>query len=176
MSADEFCRLYPDRRAELVEGVVKELPMPGVEHGIICLLIGRLLGNFVEERSLGRVLCNDTWVLTRRSPDGVRGMDVAYISYARLPRGPAPRGRLEVPPELVVEVRSPSDTWTDTFAKVVEFLQAGVDVVAVIDPETRTVSLCRPRVMQEVLREGDTLALSDILPGFSIPVSRLFAE
>jgi len=174
LTADEFCRLYPDHRVDLVAGVVQEVPMPGIEHGFICMLFGHLLTSHVLARDVGRVLGNDTWFLTRRSPDGVRGMDVCYISYARLPRGPLPKGRLEITPELVVEVRSPSDTWTDVFAKVVEYLRAGVDVVAVIDPETRTVSVCRPRMLQEILREADTLTLPDVLPGFAVPVARLF--
>lgn len=174
MTAEEFFRRYPDHNVELVRGVVKELPMPGAEHGAICQAMARLLGNHVVDHSLGRVLINDTFFLTRRNPDEVRGMDVAYISYARLPKGPVPRGPLEIPPEMIVEARSPSDLWTDVFAKVEEYLAAGVAVVVVLDAEKRTASVCRPGPVQTDFLEGDTLTVPDVLPGFAVEVARLF--
>ena len=174
MTAEEFVRRYPDQGYELVRGVVKELPMAGGEHGVVCQAMARLLGNHVVEHSLGRVLINDTHFITRRNPDEIRGMDVAYISYARLARGAVPRGPLTVPPELIVEARSPSDLWTDVFAKVEEYLAAGVNVVIVLNPETRTASVCRPKVDQTDFQEDQTLTIPDILPGFAVEVSRLF--
>lgn len=174
MTAEEFFRRYPDHNVELVRGVVKELPMPGAEHGVICQAMARLLGNHVVDHSLGRILINDTHFITRRNPDEVRGMDVAYISYARLPKGPVPRGPLEVPPELIVEARSPSDAWTDVFAKVEEYIQAGVGVVIVLDAEKRTASVCRPGIDQTDFHAADTLTVPDVLPGFAVEVARLF--
>ncbi|MBY0232628.1 MAG: Uma2 family endonuclease [Gemmataceae bacterium] len=170
LTAEEFCRRFADGRRELVRGVVKESPMPWTVHGIICALMARLLGNFVADRGLGRVLGNDTFFITRRSPDGVRGMDVAYISYARFPRGPFVDGPLAVAPELVVEVRSPSDL----FAKVDEYLEAGVLVVVIVDADSRTVSTYRPGTNRTTIPEGGTLELPDVLPGFSVAVSALF--
>jgi Uma2 family endonuclease len=76
---------------------------------------------------------------------------------------------------MVAEVKSPSDTWSELFIKVGEYLGAGVRVVVVVDPERVTVSTYRPGGEQEILREADTLTLPDVLPGFSVPVARLFA-
>ena len=174
LTAEEFVKRYPNHWVELVDGVVQEVPMPGFEHGMVVLTAGRLVGNYVADHSLGRVVSNDTYFVTRRDPYTVRGMDVAYISYARLPRGPVPRGALEVAPELVVEVRSPTDAWTDVFAKVEEYLAAGVGVVLVADPERGTVSACRRGPSQEDFGAGDTLTVPDVLPGFAVPVARLF--
>jgi Uma2 family endonuclease len=77
-------------------------------------------------------------------------------------------------PELVAEVRSPSDMWTALFAKVEEYFAAGVNVVLVLDPETRTVMVCRPGPTQQSLNIGDTLTVPDVLPGFAVPVAVLF--
>lgn len=77
-------------------------------------------------------------------------------------------------PELVAEVRSPSDAWTVVFAKVEDYLGAGVNVVLVLDPETRTVMICRPGPTQTTLKAGDTLTVPDVLPGFAVEVARLF--
>ena len=70
--------------------------------------------------------------------DSVRGGDVVFYSYTRLPRGPIPEGYLEVVPELVFEVRSPSDRWAKITAKVGEYLDAGVLVACVLDPAKAT--------------------------------------
>ena len=174
LTAEEFVKRYPDHYVELVKGVVKEIAMPGGPHGYVCGLIAHQIMNFVVGRNLGRVFINDTFLLTERDPDSIRGMDVAYVSFTRLPKGPVPRGALEVLPELIVEVRSPSDTWNDVFAKVEEYLAAGVGVVLVADPEKETVSALRKGPTQEDFHAGDTLTVPDVLPGFAVEVARLF--
>ena len=74
-------------------------------HGYYCGNICRILGNHVAANGLGRVMTNDSGIVTEREPDSVRGADVAFYSFTRLPRGLLPEGYLEVSPELVFEVR-----------------------------------------------------------------------
>ena len=174
LTAEEFVRRHPKHLVELVDGVVKGVAMPGFEHGMVDTNIAFFLSDHVRKHELGRVVCNDTYLVIRRNPDTVRGMDVAYVSYARLPKGPVPKGALEVAPELIVEARFPSDKWTDVFAKVEEYTTAGVGAVMVLDPETKTVSVCRPNADQEDFRAGDMLVIPDVLPGFAVEVARLF--
>src|SRR5262249_33348655 len=122
LTAEEYA-LLPDngQPTELVRGMVQPMNMPMPRHGQICLKVGRILGSFVEARDLGHVVSNDSGIITERDPDTVRGADIAYYSYGRVPRGPLPRGYLAVPPELVFEVRSPSDAWRDIHHKVGEY-------------------------------------------------------
>jgi Uma2 family endonuclease len=175
LSIEEFLARHGDTpRVELIQGVVKEYPMPGLEHGKICMKIGALIFNHVEARDLGHVMSNDSFVRTGR--DSVRGADVLFYSYERLPKGqPIPRTMHQQVPDLVVEVKSPSDNWTELFGKVVEYLRAGVRVVVLLDPESATASVYRPNELQRVLHNGDELTLPDVLPGFAVPVNRLFA-
>jgi Uma2 family endonuclease len=133
LTAEEFAQRYGGHRVELIKGVVKELPMPFPKHGKICGTISRLVGNFVTERDVGHLMTNDSFVKTRSNPDIVRGADVSYYSYQRLPKGEVPEGLLPVTPDLVVEVRSPSDGWSEIFTRVGEYLGAGVRVVIVLD-------------------------------------------
>src|SRR3954454_6907189 len=115
MTVEEFTARYANVPAELVKGVVKEYPMAGLNHGKICLLIGRLIGNHVEAQDLGHVMSNDSWV--RTGPDTVRGGDVLFHSYERLPKGaPVPDGMHSLAPDLVIEVKSPTDRWGELFA------------------------------------------------------------
>jgi Uma2 family endonuclease len=174
MSVDDFLARHGDRAGvELVKGVVVEYPMPGLNHGKLCIRIGALIYNHVEAHDLGHVMSNDTFV--RTGPETVRGGDVCYWSYERLPRGPVPEGVASAAPDLVVEVKSPSNRWAALFGKVGDYLEAGVRVVVLLDPATATASVYRPDELQQIFHNGDALTLPDVLPGFAVPLERLFA-
>ena len=173
VTAEEFVDKYSHDYAELIDGVLKERGMPSLRHGQVCLKAGRLIGNFVEDRQLGHTMSNDSHILIRKNPDTVRGPDLSYYSFQRLPPGPAPEGLSDVVPELVVEIRSPSNTWMAIFSKVGDYLQAGVTAILVLDPDGVTASVYRG-TGQVILHAGDTLTLPDVLPGFAVPVAKFF--
>lgn len=175
MTADEFTARYANVHAELVKGVVKEYPVPWPKHGKICATISGLLWIHVSNTDLGHVMSNDSWIRTGTNPDTVRGGDVCYFSYERLPKGEVPEGLLPVVPDLVVEVRSPSDRWTALLLKSGEYLAAGVRVVVVLDPSVAAVTVYRPDEVPQVLHNSDELTLPDVLPGFAVTINRLFA-
>jgi Uma2 family endonuclease len=174
MSADEFTVRYANVHAELVKGIVKEYPVPFPKHGIICSIINWLIMDHVHQHDLGRVATNDSWVKTGSNPDTVRGADVCFFSYERLPRGPVPEGLLPVAPDLVVEVRSPTDRWNAILAKVSEYLSAGVRLVVVLDPATTSATVYRLDELHQTFHNSDELTFPDVLSGFSVVVSRLF--
>ncbi|MHB1561595.1 MAG: Uma2 family endonuclease, partial [Isosphaeraceae bacterium] len=87
MTAREFgLRPDPGHPEELVRGRIVAMPPPDRRHGKVCTRSTGILDQFVTEHDLGHVLSNDSGVITERDPDTVRGADVAYYSYARLPR------------------------------------------------------------------------------------------
>lgn len=175
LTADEFAARYANVHAELVQGVVKESPVPWPKHGKACLNVAGELWSFLRTHDLGHAMSNDSWVRTATNPDTVRGSDVCFFSYERLPKGEVPDGLLPVVPDLVFEVRSPSDRWNDIFIKVGEYLNAGVRVVVVLDAKTASATVYRPDELQQTLHNGDELTLPDVLPGFAVRVSSLFA-
>ena len=103
----------------------------------------------------------------------VRGADLLFVGYARLPKGEAPEN-LTIPPDLVVEVRSPSDRLNAVIAKATEYIDAGVRVVVVLDPKTESAAVHRLDEFAQVFHNGDELTLPDVLPGFSVPVKKFF--
>ena len=107
-------------------------------------------------------------------PDTVRGADVCYNSYTRLPKGPLPEGYLPVAPELVVEVRSPTDRWLQVIAKVGEYLNAGVTVVCVLDPDPETAHLFYSDQPTRVLTADEDWAVPERFGDFRVPVRRFF--
>ena len=151
------------------------MPLTRPRHGQLCARAVRILGNHADEHDLGHVLNNDAGVITERGPDTVRGADVAFYSFARLPKGPLPASYGPEVPELVIEVRSPSDRWPAVLAKVAEYLNAGVFVVCVLDDESRTAHLFYADRPGRILGPDDELMLPDLLGDFRVPVRRFFA-
>jgi Uma2 family endonuclease len=174
LTAAEFARRYGGQYVELVDGVVTEMPVPFQEHGEVCFKAAFILGTHVITNDLGHLTTNDSFVQTTSDPDRVRGADVCYFSYDRLPKGPMPKGLFAIAPDLVIEVRSPSDGWNEVFIKVGECLSAGVRVVVVLDMTTLSASVYRTDEFQQIFDNGDELTIPDVLPGFAVAVRKFF--
>lgn len=175
VTAEEYGRL-PDngQLTELVRGRIVEMNRPYTSHGYHMSRIVYLLSQFIEPNGLGRVVSGDAGVVTHRNPDSVRGPDVAFYSYQRIPRGPLPSGYWPASPEVVFEIRSDSDRWNDVEQKVAEYLSANVLTVAVVDPELLQVHLYAASHPAIVLNENDVLRFPGLLPGFEVIVRQLF--
>jgi Uma2 family endonuclease len=179
MTAEEFGIKHSGDRVEYIDGEVREIPMPGGMHGKVCNWIAFYLTQHVLTNDLGHIFINDTFVKVPTPTDSERvyGADVCFVSYTRLAKDtPIPPGVIPACPELVIEVRSPSDTWAQIFRNLGDYLDAGVLVVVILDPDTRTASTYRSDVMnpQQIFGSTDTLVLPDVLPNFSAPVASLF--
>ena len=176
MTAAEFvARHGHESGVELVRGYLVRLPMPGGRHGEVCGKAVYYLTRYAIEGGTGRVLSNDTFVRTRTDPDTYRGADACYLSYERLAKDqPAPKGPVETPPDLVVEVKSPTDRWGDIRIKVGQYETAGVRAVVVLDPELGVATVYRGEELPQRFHNGDEFALPDVLPGFAVPVAKFF--
>src|SRR4051794_16690527 len=174
LTAEEFY-LLPDladgSQQELVRGKIISLPPPGGLHGVTCSKVSRKIGNFVDAGPGGIITCNDTGFITERTPDSVRGPNVAYWSKERLPEVPV--GYIEVAPDLLVEVLSPSNTSKQIRAKLKEYFAKGVRIVWVVAPEDRTLTIYRTDNEGRVLHESALVTGEDVLPGFACRVSDL---
>ncbi len=175
LTVEEYRRL-PDsgRPTELVRGRVVPMNLPTPRHGQICSKVDRIVGTFADQHGLGHVVVNDSGIVTERSPDTLRGADVAFYSYARVPPGPLPPGYLDVVPELVFEVRSATDVWRKILVKVGEYLEAGIQVVCVLDEQTRSAQLFFADELPRTLTETDELSLPGVLGDFRSVVGRFF--
>jgi Uma2 family endonuclease len=169
LTAEEYGAM-PDlgRNTELVNGEVIEMPSPGFRHGVVCVNIALLLAQHVRPRQLGRVVSNDSGVKT--APHSVRGADVAYFSYERLPKHENPRGYPAVSPEVVFEVMSPDDVFRDVLGKVDEYLAVGVDLVYVVDPDREQAALYRKSEHGIIFRLADELIFPGVLPELRVPL------
>lgn len=176
ITAVELLGMPDDGRVtELVRGRIVEMPPAGYMHGRCCFAIARALAKYLDQNDCGHVAINDSGIVTETNPDSVRGADVAFGSYQRIPKDAPPQGYWPKSPEVVFEVRSSTDRWVNVVAKVQEYLQADVRVVAVLDPEERRLHVYSPDTAPFVLTEQDQLNLGrllpDILPGCVLAVS-----
>jgi Uma2 family endonuclease len=174
MTIAEFIALPDDgRRRELVRGRVVEMPQPKPIHGFVCLEIAARLREFVKSRNLGRV-ATESGLVTEREPDSMRGPDISYYSYERVAAGKVPDEYLDVRPELVVEVLSTFDRWPRVLEKIVNYLDAGVVAVCIVDPEIQTVEVHTANEKVRHLTRSDVLTVPEVLPEFSCNVADLF--
>ena len=161
---------------ELVRGEVIPLSPGGVSHSRISLRLGFILERWAQQSGLGRVFGNELGIVVERNPDTVRGADVAYISYKRLPKGTGPQGFSAVAPDLVAEVIGRGHGWRDMLEKAGEYLRMGTDCVWIIDPKTQRLHIYRADTEPAVLNFDDVLVDEVILPGFSCTVAELFED
>jgi hypothetical protein len=96
LTAEEFFQQYGNQRFELVHGQIEEMPMPGFNHGEVAMNLAFEVGQYVRPRKIGSLFINDTFIVLGRNPDLVRGANLGYISYERLPAEQKPVGFLEV--------------------------------------------------------------------------------
>ena len=175
LTAEEYGQLPDDGRlTELVRGRIIEINRPFTSHGYYVSRVAAILWSIVEQNKLGRVVSGDAGVVTHRDPDSVRGLDVAFYSYQRIPPGQLPKGYWPASPELVLEIRSEDDRWKEIIQKVGEYLGSNVLSVVVIDPASQRVHVFSADNEATILNSSDSLTFPDLLPGFEIVVGRLF--
>ena len=177
MTADELLRLPRDgQHHELVRGELRTMPPAGFEHGQHTSKLDRSLGDFVEAMNLGQVVVGDIGFRLTTAPDTVRAPDVAFVSAERVRAAGRVTGYWPGAPDLVVEVISPNDLYTEVEEKVAEWLEHGARLVFVVNPRRRTVAVHRPDRPLRVLTIADTLDGEEIVPGWTLPLRELFGD
>lgn len=175
LTAEDLLRLNSEGiKGELIRGVLCETVSVGKIHGRIAMTFGSALVAYVRPRRLGTVIGSDAGVLVQRNPDTVREPDIAYISAERLPLDDQSDGYLEVAPELVVEIVSPSDREQEVNDKTLMWLSLGVTMVIEVYPAERAVMVHRADGPAVTLTGDDVLDGGDVLPGFRLPLSEIF--
>jgi Uma2 family endonuclease len=165
-TADKLLHLPDDGfRYELVRGELKKMAPAGSEHGNIAMDFGTLLNVHVRANKLGKVYAAETGFKLSTNPDTVRVPDVVFISQRRLDEVGPVQGYWPGAPDLAVEVVSPSDLYTEVSEKVAEWLQAGSEMVVVVNPRTQQVLVHLSPTVVKVLGVGDTLGGGEVVPG-----------
>ena len=175
---DDLLHMEDAVNYELVDGKLVERHM-GMESSEVALRIALLIGMFLRDHKLGKLFGADAgYQCFADAPNKVRKPDVSFIQSGRLPGERTPTGHCPIPPDFAVEVVSPGDLAYEVEEKVAEYLQAGVKLVWVVNPPTRTVRALRPKSSPRgpiaEFSGDDEISGEDVLPGFACKVSEFF--
>ncbi|MCE9555586.1 MAG: Uma2 family endonuclease [Planctomycetes bacterium] len=174
-TAQDLLQLPSGTRCELVAGELRMLFSPaGWEHGEIVMRISGILWEYIRPRKLGRMFGAETGFLLERNPDTVRGPDVAFVARENIPEQKPKEAFWPGAPDLAVEVLSPSDRIGEVNEKTRAWLDAGVQLLWVIDPEPRTVAVYRSAGDVKILTTSEVLDGEDVVRGFRCPVADIF--
>jgi len=172
----QYANPVPELRTELVDGRLLVREPPRLRQGSVSTNVVIALSRYFDRvlpkgAPRGLLASNDAGVILRRHPDTVRAPDVLYFTTERQP---VDLDRYaELAPDLVVEVRSPSDSPGYLQRKVTEWLTFGCQQVWVIDATQRTVTMHEPHRVTH-LTATDDLDGGALFPGFTVPIVSLF--
>jgi len=174
-TAKELIAAHGLDRCELIRGELVMMTPAGFEHGRIVARVCGRLQQFVEAAELGVVTGAETGFQIGHDPDTVRAPDAAFVQARRIP-SPLPHGFFQGPPDLAVEVLSPSDRAGEVLTKVQNWLDSGCRAVWLIDPANRKVSVYHAHEQTVTWSVANSLDGGDVLPGFQLSVAELFAS
>lgn len=158
---------------ELEDGILTIMAPPGDVHGAVQSNVVTYLKVQGEFEGHGKAR-TETSVILRRNPDTVFVPDALFVADRSLPIRTSAEGYLETIPEIVVEVRSKKDSHPGLHSKAEKYLAAGVQIVWILDPPTKTIAVLAKGADLFELRETDALTAGEFIPGFSVRVADLF--
>lgn len=174
LEPEDLLRLPDGDHYELIDGVPKEKSM-GAESDRIALRLGGRLDQFCLQTQSGLAFGSQTgFQCFPGRPNMMRMPDASFVAAGKIPGDQSPKGYIKVAPDIAVEVVSPNETYEEVEAKVADYRSAGVKLIWIVSPESRTVVIRRlDGTCAEVGATGQ-LSGEDVLSGFVCPVAELF--
>ena len=174
MTLEEFLKLPEEEPAlEFADGEVCQKVSPKLKHSRLQSTFVKRIDGFAEPRKLAL-----SFPELRTSFAGKSYVpDVAVYRWERIPRtltGELSEDAL-VPPDIAVEIASPKRSVNAPVSKCLWYVENGVAIALLVDPQDRSVLAFRPGTSPQVLRAADPIDLSGVLPGFQLTVHKLFA-
>jgi Uma2 family endonuclease len=172
MSTTTAVALDPDKLYEIVDGRPEEKERQGARHSGICARLLIKLGMYLKANRLGELYPVTSFQIGANE----RIPDLAFVSAARIPPEGEPDTKWPMPPDLAVEVISPNDLYEKVYAKVMEYLAAGVKQVWLVSPEHQTFTIYRSATHITAFAGDGELVSEDLLPGFRCPLREIFTS
>lgn len=163
---------------ELHQGRLIRMPGPGIDHALIQTRLYRTIDVYLSQHQLGLLIGTGCYNLPLpNNTEEVLCPALSYIEPSRMATLPQRGSYLVGFPDLVIEIASPSDTHPMLAAKCVVYLQAGVRLIWVVWPATKTVEIWRPMSTNQPIASltvNDSLDGAEVIPGFQCAVQLIF--
>ncbi|MEH2207014.1 MAG: Uma2 family endonuclease [Nostoc sp.] len=176
LTLQEFLNLPPgegDITYELVDGQAIPKMSPKFFHAKLTRVILNLIEQSCEDK--GEVCPEWAVALTRRGRDWMPIPDILYISYERLPANWDENEACPVPPDLVIEIISPGQTFGQMAAKAKDYLDAKVLRVWVLDSKARSITVFYPDAAPQTYM-GEELLTDSLFEGLQFTVEQVFQK
>jgi Uma2 family endonuclease len=174
-SLEEFLKLPEQEPAlEFDDGVVSQKVSPKGQHSALQFGVPELFNRFARPRRLARAFPELRATFAGRS----YVPDVSVYRWERIPRTPAGEVANDFiePPDIAVEIVSPEQRVNALIRRCLWYVEHGVCVALLVDPDDRSVIDFRQDAKPVVLVGADRIELGDLLPGFELTVDELFAS
>lgn len=162
-------------RYELLSGELHQMSPAGWRHGKVGGRLYRLIATYLDRNPCGEALLAETGFLLSRDPDTVCAPDIAFIRNEHIPLDLPEDAFWPGAPDLAVEVVSPGDTYREVNEKANAWLTGGAQLIWIVNPLLRTVSVYHSDGSIVTLTENEELTAEDVLPGFRCRVGDIFA-
>ena len=167
-----------DKRFELIDGELIEMSPTNLLHSSVASKVHYFLMSHVFPRDLGEV-----FIESGHYPDNdsfnLLGPDVAFVSRDKLPDD-LPEAYADFMPDLAVEVLSPTNTKSEIERRIDIYLRNGTELVWMVKPRQKCVEVCRldadGEIESQTVAEGESLSGETVMPGFDLPIAKLFPE
>ena len=174
LEPDDLLHLPDGDSYELIDGKPVEKNIGAESDLIAAQMISKLVAYSAREKT-GRAFGSQTgYRCFPHRPRLLRRPDASFVANGRFLDGVIPKGDIDIAPDLAVEVVSPNDFYDEVDTKIAEYLSAGVRLVWLLSPATKSILVRRPNKSCTFLDTTDTLSGEDVLPGFSCSVAELF--
>ena len=182
MSLDEFMVRFEEQPFELINGEARDVTPAKKKHSKISKHIYDRILFYLVENDIGEVFFETTFIIEDKTDwvGGSRIPDVSFYEKSRFDEHEKDNPDDEekpfiLVPDLVVEVISPTDKYTDVNTKVDTYLSDGVKLIWIVDPQRKTIAVYEGNDTAKILRVDDTLTGENVLPDFELSVKDIFS-
>lgn len=169
-----YLRDTEKRLYELIDGTLVEKSI-GWQDSLLAGILVQWLNNYLDSSHIGVATGADG--MTRLFGDTVRGPDVAFVAWDRLPDGHMPTAPIpDLVPNFVIEVLSTSNTYAEMSRKRREYFHAGVELLWMVEHRTRTVTVFRSTQDATVYTDVAIIDGGQVLPGWQVDIGELFSR
>lgn len=177
LTLSEFLTLpNNDITYELIEGKAIPKMSPKRFHSRITLALSSLLDEWNQtQTNQGEVGIEWAVTLKRKGEDWCPVPDLLYISNERLQNVPFDDIACSSPPELVIEIISPNQSFSNLSAKAEDYLKSGVNLVWLVDSKVKKITIFYPDSPPKTKSENESLR-DDILPNLTLTPNQIFTK